>query len=73
MQVIEIGVTLFTAKEGVVHFKPKSIFFKLKELSSVLRILSPGPDNHHPGFLSCKESSTSYFFKIYLLKVALME
>lgn len=73
MQVVGIGVTLFTAKEGVVHYKPKSVFYKLKELSSVLRILSPGPNNHHAGFLSWKESKTSFFFKIYLLKVALMK
>lgn len=46
MQVVEIGVTLYTAKEGVVHYKPKSIFYELKELSSILRILSLDPDNH---------------------------
>lgn len=57
-------------KEGV-HFKPKSIFYKLKELSSILRILSPGPDNYYlDSFFGKKDK---LFLKIYLSKVALIE
>lgn len=73
MQVVEIGVILYTAKEGVERYKPKSILYELKKLNSILRILSLGPDNHYPNLLSWKESKTSYFFKIYLLKVALLK
>ena len=59
-------------KESIVYYKPKSIFYKLKELSSVLKILSLDPDNRHPTFLSWKESEESYLLKAYLFKMMQM-